>query len=209
MQNELLQAFRSDQFQSVIQQSVDKAIGQKLENLEKRVDVNSTEIDKLVHRVDLIGQQLRSNNLIFSGISEPDNDKFHLKAKIIEIAAFLKVSIQFHDIVMCYRIPNRKATNSPRLVLVSFLNREARSEIYGSRIKLKGFKGSRIYINEDLCPSASEIYFTARRRVKELSLFSVWTMNGVTHVKQKRDTVPIKILSINDVAVKLTDNMST
>ena len=57
-----------------------------------------------------------------------------------------------------------------------------------------------IYINEHLTKRASDLYYKARKLVKNDKIFAAWTRNGQVFIKQTKEQLkPIFIKSVHDL----------
>ena len=117
-----------------------------------------------------------------------------LQQKILEIVNE-KLNLQnIHekDINSCYRLGK---TNEPRTrdVIVRFGSREKRNLIYQCRRNMPR-EDQPIYINEDLTPRRSKLFYDARRMKKSGRLAAVWTQDGNIIIKtsDSSDPVPVK-----------------
>jgi len=68
-----------------------------------------------------------------------------------------------------------------RPVIVRFTNRRVRNMVYAARKELKDLS-DRVYISEHLTKAASDLFFDARRMVREKKIFAAWTQNGLVHI---------------------------
>ena len=116
---------------------------------------------------------------------------------------FLGITLGDTDIVDIFRLSKRQVSNGPGLVVVEFLNKRARNDIYSVRVQLKNFKETILHIHEDLCPYYANLFYQVRRTCKEKNYFSCWTRNGASFVKLNKDSVPIRINSESEIESKL------
>jgi hypothetical protein len=107
----------------------------------------------------------------------------------------LHISITASDISICHRLPG-KNKNAPRPVIVRFANRKMKALIMSSRKELKGTK---VYINEHLTKSTSDMYATARNLLKAKKLEGAWTSNGRLVIRVKNgDNIETKTVNHPD-----------
>src|SRR5207248_3851333 len=85
----------------------------------------------------------------------------------------LHVDISPDDISIAHRL-RVGARDSVRPVIVRFNNRKARNKVYSAKSQLKN-SGKRIFINEHLTKMNSDIFFEARKLVREKKIFAAWT----------------------------------
>ena len=155
-------------------------------------------------RVDDLERYTRSDNLIIRGLPENSaaeiasaapslNDGATLRESYASVEksviAFckdsLKIDVSPSDISTAHRIKGgTKDTTRP--VIVRFTNRKVRNLVYGSKKLLKGAT-SQVYISEHLTKTDSDLFFEARRLLREKKIFAAWTMNGLVHVRFSPD----------------------
>jgi hypothetical protein len=82
------------------------------------------------------------------------------------------------------------ATAAKPAILVRFVRRSTRDEVYFARQKLNSFQ-SKIYINDDLPAATRDLLKTARQLVKEKKLLATWTRYGTLHIKKLDNSVAI------------------
>lgn len=198
LQSLILNTFDSAKFKNIIQESVNEVITSKIDPVDAKCKKNTSDIQELTVRVDMLEQVSRLNNLIVSGIPENVVGVLDLKQHFLELASFLQVSLNLHDIVAIFRLGRRQASIT-RKVLVKFMNKGARDEIYFNRIDLKRFDKAQIFISEDLTPGNAKLYYQVRQRVSLLKLFSCYTRNGTVYVKANRNSSPVKVTSVMEL----------
>lgn len=98
------------------------------------------------------------------------------------------VVVQSEDISIAYRIKKKGASAnlSPPITIVRFTNRTIRETIYAARSQLKNNK-DKIFINEDLNKTTSDIFYKARKLVKEKVIHSTWTSACEVYIKERGD----------------------
>jgi len=103
----------------------------------------------------------------------------------------LGLNLSSKDIEVAYRMKSKNAA-SPRPIMVTFISRKVRNEVYERRRILKGKEGARVYICENLTASTAEIARDARL-VKDKRLHSCWTNGGCVFVKQTEAEKPTAV----------------
>jgi len=75
--------------------------------------------------------------------------------------------------------------------------------VFGAKKLLKG-ASSRIFISEHLTKVDTDLFFEARRLLREGKIFGAWTMNGVVHVRFSPDptTKATTVRSHADLALR-------
>ena len=111
----------------------------------------------------------------------------------------LHVEVSPHDLSTAHRM---KAGPKDRVrpVIVRFTNRRIRDEVYRSRKLLKNNRDN-IYISEHLTKSTSELFYEARKLLREKKLYSTWTQNGQVLVKFSSD------ISVKPTLVKSREDL--
>ena len=97
----------------------------------------------------------------------------------------LGVKVQPQDISIAHRI-KADPKDKFRPIIIRFVNRQKRNEVYCAKKTLKS-SSDRIYIFEHLTKAASDLFFTARRLLKEKKINATWTQHGQVYVKFTSD----------------------
>ena len=158
-----------------------KSANAKLENLEKDVVKDSTNLENLE-------QYGRRQNLEFWGVPKKENKD--LTKIVVELCELLGTEINQSDISIAHRLPDKpakcvKKKPEPPAIIARFVSRSLRSEIYGRRKFLKqidikqfpvaGMKN--LYINENRTTRKALLWKT-KQVAKENDHKYVWTKNG-------------------------------
>ena len=159
------------------------AIGNIFSNKLKELSVENNrlkeELSAANQRIDALETYSKKSNLIITGIpfasyaesaSTQQNQggvAANLESAEVTENAFLKivndqlgVNITSSDISLAHRLPKSTKPGSPSAIIVRFTNLKARDRVYRARKALKGYKDSRIYINEDLSNIYAPVVFT-------------------------------------------------
>ncbi|XP_019764488.1 uncharacterized protein LOC109540511 [Dendroctonus ponderosae] len=126
-------------------------------------------------KLDDLHQRMLSNNLIFFGIQEKTEER--VKTTICEtVRDQLGYIIGSKDIDFSFRL-GKLGSHHCRPILVGFVNRWVRNDIFSSKSLLKGTK---IVIKENLTPSRLKLF----KEISGLVGFrNCWTMGGNVYVK--------------------------
>ncbi len=187
----------------------------ELVNQNKRLTSQMNEMTQYTRRDDLMihGLQLNTYADVTSSLSAQSIDNgISSDATEEQVIKFfdeaLKIKVGKADISVAHRVGQNRATNATsnsanRLyppILIRFTNRKIRDLIYASRKMLKNTMPG-TYINEHLSPINAAIFMKARTLVKQKTLISAFTTNGVVYVRDS--TAPgaksRKIQDINDL----------
>lgn len=160
---------------------------------------------------------LRMDNLIINGLPEqsfaerasPGADSDALSAtetnNSVECTVLdffrkdLNVDVSAEDISTAHRL-RAGARDSVRPIIVRFVNRKTRNKVFSAKSQLKA-TGKRIFINEHLTKSNADIFYEARKMVREKRIYAAWTRNGLVNVRFSADQNqrPVIIHSKNDL----------
>jgi hypothetical protein len=122
--------------------------------------------------------------LLSSSVSPSAEGSEALDQNIIDLCGHhLGVKVDPRDISIAHRL-RASDRESCRPVLVRFTSRRIRDAVYRSKKSLKSLpKDASIFISEHLTKNASNVFFEARKLVKEKSLAGAWTTHGLVNVK--------------------------
>ena len=109
------------------------------------------------------------------------------------------VKVKPLDIEACHRVPSKRKDNKKPLI-VRFVNRKIRDNVFKARTKLKSRKdGGKIYINEHLSPHNRYLFNLALKRKKEKGYRFLWTKNGTVFLKEDEGSEVLKVVNENDL----------
>ena len=166
--------------------------------LKKRVEVSE-------RRVDELERYSRCDNLIIRGLPESsfaerasdapasadDGTTLRNSHKSVEtsVLTFIKdalhVDIAPADISTAHRLKaGTKDTSRP--VIVRFTSRHMRNEVYRARMKLRDSTAG-VFLSEHLTKTDADLFYDARKLVKEKKIFAAWTQNGLVNVRFSSD----------------------
>ena len=157
---------------------------QKAEN-EKLVDQIKKVNDTAEDRINELEQYGRQNNLRINGIPEDedvDETAERTTRKVAETLnrAIVDLNLARYDFDIAHRL-GQKRPGSCRPIIVKFQSRMKRDVILRNR---KLFKGSDIYINEDLTRLNQLVLSCVRKKMPD-EVDKVWTRNGRISYKNK------------------------
>ncbi len=135
-------------------------------------------------RLDDIDQSGRENNVGINGLLE-NNDEC-LTTRLVRLLNLPNVTEE--DINSTYRL-GKQREGKVRDVLVKFTSKKKRDLYYAKRKNTpKDDNNMKAFINEDLTPHRSKLFFDARCLVKRKRLHSTWTQEGNVMIKVTRYT---------------------
>jgi len=195
------------------QESITKAYTEKITHLED-------ELARFTVRMDVLDVQSRAKSLIIHGLDEDSlsetapkdadygvwrsNQQQVLTHSVLELCrSRLNMELAEIDISDIRRIAQKKDSKS-RPVLVEFKSKLTRDKIYQSRKILKpsdGHFGPQIFINENLTRHNANLFFCARKLLKEKKISAAWSMNGAVYIKMdpSLDSRPKRITKLNEL----------
>jgi hypothetical protein len=173
-----------------------------------RLSTENAELKKQVsasnQRIDELERYSRSENLIIRGLPElsaaerasaspssQDSSSLRVSHQSVEtsVTTFLKdvlhLEVEASDISTAHRLKaGPKDTTRP--IIVRFTSRRVRNTVYGAKKLLKG-ASSKVFISEHLTKLDSDLYYEARRLLRDKKIFAAWTQNGLVHVRFSPD----------------------
>lgn len=166
-----------------------------LVSLNKRMDSVSHKLGALENR----------NELIISGVPSVDGE--NLQSTVNAIGRHLAVKSATTQMVETRRIKPGPNSDRDGLIVVEFALKAARDEFYGAYLRERNLKlrhigldsDRRIYINESLTTEARKLKSAALHLKKLGKLTSVYTKQGVVHVKPTGSELAVVIRSENDL----------
>lgn len=166
-----------------------------LDSLNSRVDGMSQKIGALQYR----------NELIISGI--PFQNGENLQSMLKEIGKHLAVTDTISPMARTRRMKSGSDSDSDGLIVVEFAMKATRDEFYSAYLCKRDLKlkhigldsDRRIYINENLTMEVRKLKSAALHRKKAGKLTSVYTKDGIVHVKHAVGGPPIAIQSVEEL----------
>ncbi len=170
----------------------------------------SAENSQLKARINEMDSAARRDNLTFTGLTLPFADvaadnastsssSQRIVDRVVQLCNdTLDVPVCPEDISAAYPIYKGTST-APSVVLVKFVRRYQRDNVYLARKKLMSRgAGSKIFINEDLPQESRKLLGTLRSSIKSHTLLRAWTSFGKIYVK-KLDSSIMQVKSLSDL----------
>ena len=202
----------------------------RISDLETEVVSLKTELKSATDSIEDINNYTRRDNLVIHGLSigsyaeaasqntQPSSSSLGVQSvnsdtvarSVVEFCRNqLHVNIAMSDISTAHRLRQSTSASAadsqrsmPSVIIVRFVSRRVRDEVYSARKSLKGNPStSRIFINEHLSNETSALFRQARQSVKNKTIHSAWTFNGQVFIK--RDNLP----TTRPLRVRLVDNL--
>lgn len=182
--NELKAAVNDDTASSEFQVSFKRELNNKLLQFEQSTRTSlreiKSDIDRLSNEVDNIKKKLskfyvnkNNNTFVIHGMEEKNSDVYD---DIIQLfAKNMNVEVKKHDIIHCYRLGQKKDNKKCRPIVVEFVYRWIRDQLFYSKKKLKG---SKIIITEMLTADVLALF----KEVRAIMGNSAWSQGGTVFV---------------------------
>ena len=191
----LLNAVADDNATSIDQQGMELAsLREQFQNLNKMVGPLLARVEATEEKMDDLEQYSRSNCLILHKCENVPKQGKYLECEeyvcdVLNKNLPLSAKLQASDIDIAHPLPTKTTSHSP--VIVKFLRRTQRNEVYAKKRALKG-KG--MVITESLTRRRLQLVEAAR---EAFGWSSVWTFKGDVYslVKGKKQV----IRHINDI----------
>ena len=184
-----------------------KTMQRQTDNLNKTTADLKLENVKLQKRIDDLETQSRCENLIIRGVPESsyaervsggssagnstiatatiaETSLAMEKAVISLCQERLGITVSPSDISAAHRL-QKGTKDSTRPILIRFTNRKVRDSVYFAKKALRNDSSiDKIYISEHLTKDVGDIFYEARKMVREKKLFASWSARGVIYVKR-------------------------
>ena len=170
-------------------------------NLKKSLDDLKNIVKKTADSVNDLEQYGRRSMVDICGV--PRSQGENTETIVTDVAKLIGIDITENDIEACHR--TSKEQNAP--IIVKFLNRKKRNLFFSNRNQLKGKTtkdigydntNNKIYVNESLTRQNGSIFKAARNKLGDRYKYK-WTVNGVTMVREKENSITKSIKSITDL----------
>jgi len=174
------------------------------ESAAKEIIALKLTVDDQSRRLDDMEVYSRATNIIITGLPESsfaelatpaptlsDNSAMHesqgsVAASVVRFCKkALNIVIQPTDIAVAHRL-KASGRDAVRPVIVRFVNRQVRDSVYMAKKVLKANQ-DRIYISEHLTKKNAELFFEARKLLREKRIYAAWTQKGLVHIRQSAD----------------------
>lgn len=159
--------------------------------IKEEIDLLKEENNQLKDRVNNVERLLKKNNLVFYGMNEdPKETKDILTKAILSLLQEkLGFALSAVDISNCFRLGKKTSTNRP--VLLELTSNFNKREILAKKFK---FKGSNIFVNEDLIPQ--DLY---ERKILLSVLKNAKSHNLKAHLKGNKIVIDSKTYTFQDI----------
>ncbi len=183
-------------------ESIEENQAKTLTNVNKQFGESEKAMKSTEQRLDDLEQESKSNNIRIIGIAEEEGEDLKIKVTDLVENNHQVRNIEPEDIADIGRMG--KHTNKVRDILVKFKCSALWNKIYNKR-KLLHHDNNPIYINEDLTPQRSKLFFEARKLRKKEKIFGTWTQAGNIMVKVKDSDQPCVVKTYHELTKLIQD----
>uniref|UniRef100_A0A8D9AKF1 Uncharacterized protein n=1 Tax=Cacopsylla melanoneura TaxID=428564 RepID=A0A8D9AKF1_9HEMI len=194
--------FKSSDFSKIVEKAVADTLERRLSEMQsriKQIEEKNQELEKENQRMKSkfndLEQYGRRMNLRVYGINEAGKkplDERHLEGAVVKILnEKMGMDITNKDLQACHYTDKKKVG-----VIIRFVSRKNRDQIFFSKRKLRGTK---ISITEDL---TRENYKLLKHAQQEFDKKNIWTINGAIRIKIK--DVIYKVKNVDDLNEMIT-----
>lgn len=179
---------------------------EELQNVKAENNSTKTELREIRKAVDDLEQYSRINNLIITGV--PVTNKENVYNILANLAMVLGIKYRNEDLSIAHRLGKRNDDPRPPQIVARFVCREVKNLWLTAVRKKKGLSTTElagqltpgaIYLSEHLTRRTSELYYQARKRVREHTLHQTWTHDCKVFVRKVSDGAAIRITHLQDL----------
>jgi len=164
--------------------------------------------NKLDSQLNELERYGRRQNLKIHGISMPDNEtNAEVEDKVLQVLTKIDITITKDAIDVVHRLTEKPKTDQNKKcpsIIVRFIARKTRNNIYSSRKTLKSAEFDepridRVFINENLTSRKKHLLAQANQKRKDLHWKYLWTNNGRIHLRKNENDAVITIQTEDDL----------
>lgn len=151
-----------------------RSVRQNLAPQEQKLNRMCAGIRHNTYEIDRQNQYSRRENVRIIGVQETNDE--NVTDIVLNMMKSLKVDVDHNDIAACHRIGENRGSGKPRPIIIRFVNREKKYQLFRRKKELKDHSEfSKVYIHEDLTMMRLKLY----HYVKNLpTVKSVTTRDG-------------------------------
>lgn len=175
--------------------------------LKSQVSNLQNEAIQLKESVNEMEQYSRRECLEIKGI--PVDIGENTNELVAQLGSLIDVDIDPKDISVSHRIPSRNRRNGPPSIIVKFIRRDLRDQLYQARKKLKDFTtrnlnlghigDNKIFISESLTSKNKELFNNALKVKKDFNFKFIWTKYGHIYLRKNNESPVRRISSYTDL----------
>jgi len=180
------------------------------DSLKRRVNQLEADVDILKQNCDDQEQYIRRECLEIHGVPAMAGE--NTNQIVTNISSLIDVSVKPEDISVSHRLPTRKKGNKDQSspIIVRFVRRDKREELYQKRRSLKDFSvnnigldhgqsNGKIYIQESLTQAKKQLFKKCIQFKKENMYKFIWTHFGTIYLRKHEKSPAHKISSQADL----------
>ena len=141
------------------------------------------EMEEQSHSINRLELKRNQNIIIIHGVKENNSDIYENVINLFSMN--FNITVKKADLNMCYRLGQKANSKKPRPIVVDFIHRWTRDQIFFSKKKLKGTK---MIITEMLTYKILALF----KEINQVMGNSAWTMNGLIIVLHNGRKITIK-----------------
>lgn len=203
MKLEIQEAFKSEDFQKLLQSAVEEALNMALSkiieplnktivDLQERESSLESQLSHVANMAKDNEQYSRRSNVRISGFDEEQGENC-----VEKITTFcnekLNVDISDKNIDRAHRVGKPREGRS-RAIIVRFNSHKDKIAVMRQRRELYS---SRYYINEDLTSRNQHLLYQAKKKCR--NVVSAWSRDGKTFAKRASDSIIFRLISVDDL----------
>ena len=184
---------------------------QELKKLNKRTADLQNKSNEEELKLDELEQYDRRQNLELVGVPHEENED--VTQIVLDLAGTIGVDLEEGDISIAHRLPQKRRSANPRAgqrksnpaIIVRFISRYKRNEMYENRFKAKEIDNfpvqdmTYLYINKNLTQRRKRLFWKTKQKAIELDYSYIWSNNGQIYVRKDQDNDRIAIKTESDL----------
>lgn len=182
------------------------------ESLREELTATTTALNRLKEDHNNLEQYSRRDCLEIRGI--PISEDENTNESVVKLANKIGVKMAYQDISTCHRLPRRSDPQALPAIIVKFVRRDMRDQLYRARKRLRnmtskdlGYRNNnRVYINESLTQSNKNLLSKCLKLKRDSKFKFLWTISGKIMLRQREDSRVFCIQSEKDLN-KLIDDL--
>lgn len=181
-------------------------IKQENQALKQSVEELSEQNAFLKRKLLTLDQYSRKCNIVINGVPQTQDEEEDIYELVKKVATALDVKLEKYDISIAHRLPNKKLSKAPPII-VKLNNLEKKRLLVSNSIKMK-LKGDKlgfspalsVYVNEHLTKESADILNEAKSLKKDGLIAQAWYRNGCIYIRNKEDEPSRIIYDISELS---------
>jgi len=189
-----------------------RLLAEQMEQMKKNQEEMKKEINqlkesncKLAAKQQDSDQYTRTENMIITGIPEPENGKEDLMATVIKLCETMGAQLSKAEISTVHRMATKKDT-PVKPIIIRFVNRWKKSELMALARKeqpttsLLGFEPSEdIFFSDQLSQETKQLLGKTKELCDQGKVKYAWCRDGKIFIRQTENSDAERIYSVNDL----------